>query len=164
MDILSSRIQERSSRESIQLSHNHEYPIDDLENVLFPLFEKHYTLDSLRVTIESANHIWCAYENEQCIGCALLTDIGSNGGLYIILFGVKETDQGRGIGTRLIKKIINWSHKHQRTFIYLHTEYENQKAICLYEKVGFQKQFGQQNSIEELPQLGSDVLAMMLNI
>ena len=152
------------SRQRTQISHDLKYPLYDLENVLYPLFEKDYTNDSLRVTIESANHIWCAYENDQCIGCVLITDIGSYGGLYIILFGVRKSDQGRGIGTRLLENIIKWSRKHQYRFIYLHTEYENQNAIQLYEKVGFQKQFSQPNYIEQLPQFGSDVLPMMLFI
>ncbi len=147
-----------------QISHNLNYPIDDLEDVLFPLFAKNYTNDSLRVTIESASHIWCAYEYGKCIACALITDIGSHGGLYIILFGVQKSKQGRGIGTRLLESIIKWSRKHRHTFIYLHTEYENENAIRLYEKAGFQKEFDQLDYIEQLPQLGPDVLSMMLFI
>lgn len=147
-----------------QISHNHHYSLQHLEDVLFPLFEKYYTNDSLRVTIESANHIWCAYDNEECIGCALITDIGSYGGLYVILFGVRKSDQGRGIGTRLLENIIKWSRKHGYTFIYLHTEYDNQNAIRLYEKAGFQKQFCRPDYIEQLPQFGPDVLPMILFI
>ncbi|CAF4077819.1 unnamed protein product, partial [Adineta steineri] len=77
------------------------------------IVEKDYTDDSLRVTIDSANRIWSAYENGKCIG--------SYGGLYVILFGISKPAQGRGIGTRLLKKIIKWSRKHSYTFIYLLT-------------------------------------------
>jgi ribosomal protein S18 acetylase RimI-like enzyme len=164
MNLQSTKQRKQYSRQMIQISHNLQYPICHLEDVLFPLFEKYYTNDSLRVTIESADHIWCAYENGICIACALITDIGSNGGLYIILFGVKKSDQGRGIGTRLLESIIKWSRKHKHTFIYLHTEYDNQNAIRLYEKAGFQKQFSQPDYIEELPLFGPDVLPMMLFI
>jgi ribosomal protein S18 acetylase RimI-like enzyme len=148
----------------IHISHHLNYPLHHLEDVLFPLFEKYYTNESLRVTIESANHIWCAYEDDKCIGCALITDIGSYGGLYIILFGVRQSEQGRGIGTCLLENMIKWSAKHGYTFIYLHTEYENENAIRLYEKAGFKKEFCQPDYIEELPQFGSDVLPMMLFI
>jgi ribosomal protein S18 acetylase RimI-like enzyme len=147
-----------------KISHNLDYPLYQLENVLLPLFEKDYTIESLRVTIESANHIWCAYENNKCIACALVTDIGAQGGLYIILFGVSKLAQGRGIGTCLLKSIIKWSRKHKHTFIYLHTEFDNQSAIRLYEKAGFQKQFDQPDYMEQLPKYGSDVLPMMLLI
>ncbi|CAF4440393.1 unnamed protein product, partial [Adineta steineri] len=98
--------------ESTQISRNLNYPLWHLQDVLLPLFEKDYTYDSLRETIQSANHIWCAYENGKCIGCALITDIGSYGGLYVILFGVKKSAQGRGIGKRLLEDIIRWSRKH----------------------------------------------------
>jgi ribosomal protein S18 acetylase RimI-like enzyme len=147
-----------------EISHNLNYPLYHLEDVLLPLFEKNYTTDDLRVTIESANHIWCAYENDKCIACALITDVGTHGGLYVILFGVSKSSQGRGIGTCLLENIITWSRQHGYTFIYLHTEYDNENAIKLYEKAGFRKQFDQSDYIEQLPQYGSDVLSMMLLI
>ncbi|CAF3140171.1 unnamed protein product [Rotaria sp. Silwood2] len=148
----------------IDISHNLTYPLCHLEDVLFPLFEKYYTTDSLRVTIESANHIWCAYENDKCIGCVLITDIGSYGGLYVLLFGVSKSKQRRGIGTCLLESIIKWSREHGYTFIYLHTTHDNEEAIKLYEKAGFQKGFDQPEYIEQLPQCGSDVLSMILFI
>ena len=154
----------RYSRQTIQISHDLNYPLYHLENVLLPLFQKDYTIDSLRVTIESANHIWCAYENNRCIGCVLITDVGTHGGLYVILFGVSKSAQGRGIGTRLLENIIKWSRKHGHKFIFLHTEYDNKNAIKLYEKAGFRKQFGQSDYMEQLPKFGSDVLSMMLLI
>ncbi|CAF3831650.1 unnamed protein product [Rotaria magnacalcarata] len=104
--------------------------------------QKHYDNDSLRVTIESANYIWCAYENHQCVGCALMTDIGSYDGLYIILFGVSESLQRRGLGT----------------------QYDNESAIKLYEKAGFQKQFDHPDYMKELPQFDYNVLPMLLLI
>ena len=162
MDLSSSKQKKRSSRRSIKISHHLNYPLCHLENLLLPLFEKDYTDDSLRVTIESANHIWCAYENDKCLGCVLITDIGSYGGLYIILFGVSKPAQGRGIGTRLLKKIIKWSRKHKHTFIYLLTEYDNEKAIRLYEKAGFQQDFRQAVFNEQLPEGGFGVVPMML--
>ena len=146
------------------ISHNLQYPLHHLEDLLFPLFSKNYTNDSLRVTIESANHIWCAYEHGKCIACALITDIGTQGGLYIILFGVQESEQGRGIGTRLLTSIIQWSRIHRYRFLYLHTEYDNANAIRLYEKAGFEKNVSQLEYTEQLPQFGSDVLSMMLFI
>jgi ribosomal protein S18 acetylase RimI-like enzyme len=92
----------------------------------------------------------------------LITDIGSHGGLYIILFGVQKSEQGRGIGTHLLESIIKWFRNHRYTFIYLHTECDNENAIRLYEKAGFQKEFTQPDYIEQLPQFGSDVLPMIL--
>ncbi|CAF1089483.1 unnamed protein product [Adineta steineri] len=148
--------------ESTQISRNLNYPLWHLQDVLLPLFEKDYTYDSLRETIQSANHIWCAYENGKCIGCALITDIGSYGGLYVILFGVKKSAQGRGIGKRLLEDIIRWSRKHGYKFIYLHTEYTNKKAIGMYERAGFRQEFYQSNFSDQLPRFGSNIASMIL--
>ncbi len=97
MNLLSRKQHKRYSRPMIQISHHLNYPLHHLQDALFPLFEKNYTNESLRVTIGSANHIWCAYENNKCIGYVLMTDKGSYGGLYIILLGVRQLEQGRGL-------------------------------------------------------------------
>jgi ribosomal protein S18 acetylase RimI-like enzyme len=148
--------------DSTKISRNLRYPLWHLEDVLLPLFEKNYTYDSLRETINSANHIWCAYEYGQCMGCVLMTDIGSKGGLYMMLFGVRQSAQGRGIGKRLLENIIRWSRIKGYRFIYLHTEYQNRKAIRMYEKAGFRREFYQADYTEQLPQFGSDVMPMVL--
>jgi ribosomal protein S18 acetylase RimI-like enzyme len=148
--------------ESTEISRNLNYPLSHLQDVLLPLFEKYYTYDSLHETIQSANHIWCAYEYGKCIGCALITDIGSNGGLYVLLFGVRKSDQGRGVGKHLLENIIRWSRRHGYRFMYLHTEYDNKKAIEMYKRAGFRQEFYQPNSIGALPQFGSDVVSMVL--
>lgn len=147
---------------SMQISHNRNYPLWHLVDVLLPLFTKNYTYDSLRETIKSANHIWCAYEYGQCLGCALITDFGTNGGLYMILFGVRQAAQGRGIGKTLLENLIHWARQKQYRFIYLHTEPDNYKAIGMYERAGFLQEYGSMDESEELPQFGNDVLSMIL--
>ncbi|UJR14324.1 hypothetical protein I4U23_001320 [Adineta vaga] len=156
--------EKQSSRRLIRISRDRDYPSNHLETVLLPLFHKDYTDDSLRVTIESANHIWCAYENGTCLGCVLATDIGSHGGLYVILFGVSQSVQGLGIGTRMLRKMIKWCRKRRRSFIFLMTEYTNERAIRLYEKAGFQKEFRRSFYDEPLPEYGHGVLPLMLLI
>lgn len=148
--------------ESIIISHNFNYPLWHLEDVLLPLFEKDYTYDSMRETIRSANHIWCAYEYGACLGCALITDVGSDGGLYVILFGVRKSAQGRGVGKRLLESIIHWSRTHGYRFICLHTEHDNAKAIGMYARAGFRPQLSQLTFEDQLPRLGSDVVSMFL--
>lgn len=147
---------------STRITRNLNYPLWHLEDVLLPLFEKNYNYDSLRETIRSANHIWCAYENHTCLGCVLMTDIGSNGGLYMMLFGVRKSFQGRGIGKQLLQNIIRWSRMQGYRFIYLHTEHDNRKAIQMYERAGFTQGYYQPDLIDILPQFGSDVVPMLL--
>lgn len=145
-----------------KISRNLNYPLWHLEDVLLPLFEQNYTYDSLRETISSANHIWCVYEYQTCLGCALMTDIGSNGGLYMMLFGLRKQAQGRGIGKRLLEEIIRWSRMQGHSFIYLHTEYDNRKAIQMYERAGFRPGYYQPDYAEQLPQFGLDVVPLLL--
>ena len=149
-------------RGGAEISRNRNYPLWHLEDVLLPLFEKDYTYDSLRETIRSANHIWCAYEHGKCVACALITDVGTNGGLYVMLFGVRKSAQGRGIGKQLLESIIRWSRRQGYSFLYLHTEYDNKKAIGMYERAGFQQEFFGNMFRQQLPQFGSDVLSMIL--
>lgn len=161
--IASNSTKERqASRRLIHISHNRGFPSSHLEAVLLPLFEQDYTEESLRVTIDSANHVWGVYEKEKCVACALITDIGSHDGLYVILFGVIQSAQGLGIGTRLLRKIIKWSRKRQRSFIYLLTESANARAIRLYEKAGFERYYRASAFDEPLPEYGEGVLPMML--
>lgn len=148
--------------DSMKITHDRNYPLWDLMDVLLPLFAKNYTDDSLRETIRSANHICCAYEHGQCLGCALMTDVGSNGGLYMLLFGVRQSAQGRGIGKSLLENLIHWARQRKYRFIYLHTEPDNHKAIGMYERAGFHQEFDRFNQSQELPTFGDNVLSLVL--
>lgn len=148
--------------DSVVISYNRRYPLWQLQDVLFPLFKKDYDHESLHATIISANHIWCAYEYGQCIGCVLMTDIGSQRGLYMMLFGIRQSEQGRGIGKRLLETIVQWSQTRGYRFIFLHTEFNNKKAIRMYQSAGFQPEFSRFDYVEQLPRYGSDVMPMVL--
>ncbi|CAF2458160.1 unnamed protein product [Rotaria sp. Silwood2] len=92
-------------------------------------------------TIYTVHHIFCAYDGKEgrCIACALVNNVSNNSGLYIMLFGVQNLNQGRGIGTRLLENIIQWARQTGYRFICLHVHVENYQAMGLYEKVGFRK-------------------------
>ncbi|UJR18440.1 hypothetical protein I4U23_005345 [Adineta vaga] len=164
MDLPSSEKGKQLSGRLIRISRDRNYPLNDIENVLLPLFQPAHTEETLRVTIDSATHIWCAYENDQCLGCALASDIGSHRGLYVILFGVSESAQGFGIGTRILKKMIKWCRKRQRPFIFLLTESYNERALRLYRKTGFQKHSPSSIYDESLPDYGDGVIPLILLI
>ena len=156
------RFLEAPRHDSTKISHNLNYPLWQLIDVLLPLFKKSYTGDSLRETILSANHIWCTYQDEKCLSCALMTDIGSNAGLYMILFGVRQSAQGQGIGKTLLKNLINWARRRQYRFIYLHVDQDNARAIAMYQRAGFRREFNQSYLIEQLPRFGDGTVPMIL--
>ena len=135
------------SSASTAIYHNAYFTVDDVQVVLAPLFENFYGRRKLRSMIEKVEHRWCAYDRRtnRYTAAALVDSQPADNTLYIRLFGVQEASQGQGIGTRLLKAIRRWAQKHGYFAILLHTQIDNTKAIGLYEKVGFQKQYYAKN-------------------
>src|ERR1700722_18630425 len=112
---------------SIEIYHDYQFPPQDILGVLIPLFGQFYTYNNLIEMIQKADHIFCAYDKKtgQCIGCALITIAETQDGLYLQLFGVRQTSQGRGVGTHLLKRIIRWAYQSGYWFISLHAAVNN---------------------------------------
>ncbi|UJR38234.1 hypothetical protein I4U23_030907 [Adineta vaga] len=127
----------------ISVRHNSKFSFEDVESVLGPLFGDYYGMQRLRSIITSVDHIWCIFDKKinRHIACALVQSHKHKNVLYIKLFGVAESSQGQGIGTHLLKSIKEWGEKERYFAVILHTQINNQKAIGLYEKVGFRKQY-----------------------
>lgn len=127
---------------SISIYHNTKFSFIDVESILAPIFKSYYGTEKLRSIISSVDHIWCAYDKKlnKYIACALIQSHSRDNILYIKLFGVEKSSQGQGIGTRLLKAIKVWAKNKGYFAIILHTQINNEKAIGLYEKVGFRKQ------------------------
>jgi ribosomal protein S18 acetylase RimI-like enzyme len=125
---------------NVQIYHNRQFPLKDIIDVLYPLFYAYYPYKHFITMITTVNHIFCAYDQIQrrCVGCGLVNNVGRKG-LYVMLFGVRQSNQHHGIGTQLLKSIIQWGHRTKHTFISLHVNVQNFKAIGLYKKVGFRK-------------------------
>jgi len=134
-------IRNKVNSSRIQVYHHRPFPISNIVDVLYPLFHDDYVYDDFIKMINTADHIFCAYDQfeHRCVGCALINNASKKGGLYVMLFGVRQSNQHHGVGTLLLKAIIRWAHQTGHTFIYLHVHVDNFKAIGLYEKVGFRK-------------------------
>ncbi|CAF2091873.1 unnamed protein product [Rotaria magnacalcarata] len=135
--------QSSSSSSSISIYHNSYFSFEDVEYVLRPLFQSYYGREGLRSIIYSVNHTWCVYDRQisRYVGCALIETHDTDNVLYVKLLGVKKSSQGQGIGTQLLKTIKRWAQKQNYFALVLHTQINNDKAIRLYEKVGFVKQY-----------------------
>lgn len=130
----------RENSSNIQVYYN-QFPLEDILDVLYPLFNSDYIYNDFIDMINASEHILCAYDEKQrrCVGCAILNNTGTRGGLYLKLFGVRKSAQHSGIGTILLRAVIQWARQTNYLFIYLHVHVKNVKAIGLYEKVGFKK-------------------------
>ena len=130
-------------KSSFSFIYNSKFSITDIESVLQPLFAYYYGFERLRQFILNSEHIWSVFDRrKKCfVASALLSDYDDRRTLYLNLFGVEESSQGQGIGTRLLMKIRRWARKNNYRAIILHTQIDNNRAINLYEKLGFTKEF-----------------------
>jgi ribosomal protein S18 acetylase RimI-like enzyme len=132
-----------SDQSSISIKHNSKFSVNDVESVLAPLFQTYYGTERLRSLISSVDHIWCAFDKKlnRYIACALVQSHPEDNILYLKLFGVDKSSQGQGIGTHVLNKIKKWGQKKKYFGVILHTQINNLKALGLYEKIGFRKQY-----------------------
>jgi ribosomal protein S18 acetylase RimI-like enzyme len=151
---------------NIEVRYNTQFPLDDILSVLHPLFGQYYPFDDFVYMIYTINHIFGVYDKNQgqCIACALINNDGIQGGLYIMLFGVQQSNQRHGTGTYLLEKIIQWARQTGYRYIYLHVHVDNSKAIGLYEKVGFYKQTYLPNFYGNLPKYPPHAIQMILSL
>jgi ribosomal protein S18 acetylase RimI-like enzyme len=151
---------------TIEIRYNNQVPINDVLEVLYPLFGQYYPYNEFISMIYSINHVLCAYDKTtgQPIACALLNNDKTPGSVYIMLFGVRQSNQRHGTGTYLLEKVIQWARKKGYRFMHLHVHIYNVKAIGLYEKVGFQKYQYLQNFYGKLPKYPPHAYEMILYI
>lgn len=132
-----------SSSSSFSVHYNRDFTIEQVQSILQPLFGGYYGKNRLRKIIADSEHIWCVYDRQvnRYVACALISDRDEKRILYVKLFGVDQSTQGRGIGTYLLKSIQQWAKERHYVAMMLHTQINNVAAIGLYEKVGFHKEF-----------------------
>lgn len=159
-------MKQRTHSSNIQIYHNRQFPLKDIFDIFYSIFGSDYPYADIIHMITSANHVFCSYDQIQhrFIACALLNNAGTKGGLYLLLFGVRQSNQHRGVGTQLLKTIIQWAHRKNYTFIYLHVNVDNFKAIGLYEKVGFRRHEYLPDYYRESPKENPAAFRMILSL
>jgi len=101
-----------------------------------PLYE---IKDALESAFEDG-FVVMAYYNSQLAGITVVVNTGFESFIptyHLGYIATKRTIKGRGIATQLLNKAIELSQGN----ISLHVERDNNRAIKLYEKMGFEKSY-----------------------
>ena len=111
--------------------------IDNIENMNWKELSNLYQIaplgnkspDNLKTVFTASMYIFFVYNDKELIGAgrALADGVDCS---YLCDLAVHPDYQGEGIGTQIIKKLINASKGHQKIILYKET---------FYEKVGFAK-------------------------
>jgi ribosomal protein S18 acetylase RimI-like enzyme len=119
---------------TVHIYHNRSVSLTEIESLFVPIFGHVY---SYPILLNMSDHIWCAYSNDQLIGCVLAKQSRHASILYLILFGIEKLYRSLGIGTYLLSAIIEYTRRCFYTRICLHTECTNGSAIGFYRKFHF---------------------------
>ncbi len=131
-------------------------------NLLLSLTPLKYLI--LRIYPRAVFFIVGAFERSRLIGFAYLKvcELSSKGGLITDLgIAIKDNYQSRGIGSKLIRALLNTAKKMKVEKIYLTVHPTNTKALRLYKKYGF-KQTG--FTTDTYQGNKSDMIKMELNL
>jgi ribosomal protein S18 acetylase RimI-like enzyme len=146
---------------TVNIYHNKTISLNDLQNFFIPIFGHVY---SYSILLNMSDQIWCAYINNDLIGCVLAKQSPNSSIHYLILFGIKEIYQSMGLGSHLLALIINSAKKYFYTNIYLHTECTNKRAINFYRKFHFQIDLFIENYYKRMTRFYSHAYQMSMKL
>lgn len=88
-------------------------------------------------TTAEGSILWVAEMNGEVLGTLTTTKEGEV--QWITAFAVHPNSQGKGIGTALLNWARDFALRNGEKFVMLDVETENERALSVYEKAGFQK-------------------------
>jgi len=101
---------------------------------------KKCTVGYLRSVVGSGqSEVWVARENGHIVGMATLALVLKPGGIVARVEDVvvDERARGKGIGRKVVDKIIERAKKHRASFVVLSSRPSRAAANALYAKLGF---------------------------
>lgn len=109
--------------------------LNEIENELFSLEEGRISYRAFKYHISKGNKIFIITNEKEISGYILLFNYLKSVRIYSLGICVKA--QGKGLGEILCTYGINVGRKNGKSYISLEVRSKNQKAIALYEKLGF---------------------------
>ncbi len=115
--------------------------IEEIHSIEEECFPTPWSKDSFHAELShSYSHLWIAKSSktDSIVGFICFWVLWDE--MHILNVAVRKKFQGKGIGSLLLKKAIQYAIKKGLEWIGLEVRETNIKAIRLYEKFGFQKQ------------------------
>lgn len=108
-----------------------------LNQTIFPVSynEKFY-----KEVLEAGELAKLAYYNDVVVGavCCRIENVDNERRLYIMTLGCLFTYRRLGIGTTMLKHVLDYASKKGIDYIYMHVQSNNTGAIEFYQKFGFE--------------------------
>ena len=87
--------------------------------------------------IDKGGHIFFAKLNDEIVGTVAIDRMNENE-CEILKFGVKESAQGNGVGTILLKRLLEIAKEEGYKKVHLCSNHELEGALHIYKKLGFE--------------------------
>lgn len=112
--------------------------LENIKNILILDFDDFWTYNILKdeLNCENSNYVVAKTLNDEIVGFAGIKTVFNESDIMNIV--VKKSFRNKGIGSLLLKKLIDVSTSLNVTSITLEVMEENFSAIHLYEKFGFE--------------------------
>jgi ribosomal-protein-alanine N-acetyltransferase len=116
--------------------------ISELEKDLF--FEEKWSyFQILKEFKNEISKIWVLKEKEKIIGYLIFREIKPE--IEVFKIGVKKEYQRKGLGTKLMQKLIEFAKEKNISKIFLEVKASNLSAYNFYKKLGFKETYRRKN-------------------
>jgi ribosomal-protein-alanine N-acetyltransferase len=122
-------------------------------------FDQPYPLDLLKkLSLQHGGSFLVAEENGTLLGYCVASL--NRGAAHLISIGVLRESRRKGVGTSLLKHLVRFLLNHGVDELWLEVKSENNEAVSLYERFGFERM----NIVQDYYSDGSAALRMRLGL
>ncbi|PAF51535.1 N-acetyltransferase [Helicobacter sp. 13S00477-4] len=109
--------------------------IYEIENSLFSVQDGRFSKKVFFYHLAKKDRLFSLWDEDKIVGYLLV--LGYQKSLRVYSLAILSGYQGKGYGEYLCECAINMAREKKKDFIYLEVKSSNQKAINLYQKLGF---------------------------
>lgn len=117
--------------------------IPDIARLERECFSSPWSENAIKESMDAATHFFVAVSDGNVIGYLGISAVADEG--YITNIAVTENQRGRGVGTLLLDRCLTLARELTLAFVSLEVRVSNERAISLYEKMGFSNEGRRKN-------------------